>query len=224
MTIQVDARPVGYWELSWEGWKYGWDYGHKAASAPWTSDPTLCRAANTGLPFYTDYTVIRGLLKIDLTSVPLGTVITEATLFVWHCSATAEAGNMEVVLVNGTNIPEDNSGYGVMLGRTVNCGSITVPMGVHANVDYEFVLNTKGLLVLQNAVGGYAYFGVRIATDINDDPQNNYNWWHFIYDSDAYIELDYYLKRSALPRARQETMVRVLSSARTLSPVRSIDP
>jgi len=199
-TINVAAQPVGDWILAWEGWLHGWEYGHDAAEGTWGADPLHCTCGNSGLAYYTDYTIYRSLFKVDLTSIPPSAIVKGAVLSTYHCWAYAEdckigcgkCGDMTVVLVDGTGVPQTNAGYGVMLGRTTSCGSIIIPNGTYTvDEDYIFTLNPAGLAIIQANLGGWAYFGIRIYSDIISDPQCGYHWWTFNYDGDGEMDVDY---------------------------------
>jgi hypothetical protein len=190
-VILATAQPLGDWIKAWDGPDYS--IGHDAATATWEPDPAECVAGNSGLPYAAAFTIYRALFKVDLTLLPPSSIIHSATLRVHHSWARTDLVTMTVVLVNGAGVPMDNSGYGVMLGRTTNCGSITIPAPFYTeDTDYNFVLNSNGIAVLQAAVGVWAYFGIRLGSDINNMAPipGQYKWWIFYYAADAEMEVE----------------------------------
>lgn len=185
--MQVTVTPVADWRVDWEGWLYGWDYGHDALTpvgfdGDWYYNTGLgyCRAGNSGLPYYTHHYIDRGLVKVDLTDVSLLSEIEEATLYATGASANSDVSSFSLVLVDGTDVSADTTGYGDLLSRTENCGSHYVPGGTYSlDYDFEIDFTEAGLAILNANRGGYAYFGLRLNTDINDQKQNTYNWINF---------------------------------------------
>lgn len=207
--VRAIVQPVGNWIKAWVGPDYS--IGHDAATATWGADPTHCTVGNSGLPYASHFTIYRALFKVDLTSLPPSSVIDSAVLSVHRSWAQTDLVTMEAVLVDGAGVPMDDSGYGTMLRRFTNCGSISIPAPFYTEgEDYQFALNPNGIAVLEAAAGGWAYFGIRLGSDINNiaPVPGQYKWWTFNYAADAEIAID--LKAARLVEEVFNVMVIIL--------------
>lgn len=115
-----------------------------------------------------NYSIRRGLLFLDISELESHLPIEEAKL---PCSihAWATAGRaFFAVLVDGTNVPYDETGYGVLEDRTTWLGSCYIPLDYNDYGTIDIVLNSAGIEYLENHAGEEAVpLGLRLSTDIN---------------------------------------------------------
>jgi hypothetical protein len=166
--------PRGYWS---SGWNLSYTIIHDLSPATWYTDSQTVYAAQSHDPDTDRFLIYRAMFNVDLTgqSSPIG--ITQAKFvcpFGWVRSTTRD---IYIVLVNATDVTADNDGYGIMLNKTTNLGSLLVSAGYSFGYGLvEIPLNSAGIDFLEAHAGGTAQIGIRIDQDISATSPDDVNW------------------------------------------------
>lgn len=182
--------------LCWKGQDASWDNVHNASSA--TNCGTQPSGWGVGLEKYPNYMIKRGFFPFDTSSIPSGSTIDSASLFIYidsiHSDDTRSQNYYTTVSQNQTSVSSltvnDYGTFGsTKLSDDLNMSTLSV------DAYNEFTLNGDGL----NAIvpEGYTKLGVITGFDFEDVPitgSNVYNEPAMQYYGEAnppYLEVEF---------------------------------
>jgi hypothetical protein len=156
------TSPRGFWDIY--GTVYLTIWGASTATWRYSTTYNITQAANLWSTPY--YYINRGMIGIDLTSLPAVIYPVEATL---KCPYTLIGSNLKAswaVMVDASGIPADSSGYGLIRERTTHLGDVGISVGGYRYVSIDVPFNDVGLAWIQAHSHAVAQLGLRISWEI----------------------------------------------------------
>lgn len=111
------------------------------------------------------FSIRRTVFGVDLTELSPPFYISEATFISPRSNAIATERSVFAVLVDGTDVPITEAGYGTFLGTSL--GELLIPEGTNSYAGRSIPLNSLGRKLLEDNVGSIATFGLRVDNDIS---------------------------------------------------------
>jgi hypothetical protein len=174
---------------------------HDQSSANWNSAGTAgaSHAQNDYIASIPRYYIYRGLMGLDLTSLPATIYPVEATFVAPYTLVWVDIWDSKAVLVDANGVPADSSGYGIMKDRTVSLGDVLIYYGTFGYMEKDIPLNDAGLAWIQANAHTVGQLGLRMDREIADqapgpmEEHQNYSPWvigagfpvaylHLVYD------------------------------------------
>jgi hypothetical protein len=156
------ANPCGYWQGSDVNYLVLWG----ASSKLWNNASTYHTAMAQNAWSSPLYYIGRGLISINLTSLPAVIYPVEATL---KCPYTQIQSNLKdswAVMVDANGVPANNSGYGLIRDRTTDLGDVVISKGGVRVVSIDVPFKDAGLAWIQANAHAVGQLGLRISWEI----------------------------------------------------------